>query len=196
MQLSIKDSFSRDCDWLTAKIHGMRARWQESGRSAMIGAGSITESGCRESQLPKNSPNMYAGVEGEEKEAEILFKWDSAVEVKRTAELWGCMCVLWSVPTQGYRGLWAKREREGRRGNSSRMCTVTAVWITNTWRAEPREDSRGQSSLRSRSRRKSDIQIYSHQEESTTHMHTPDPQRTSQKTHRWIVYSRFGCPGF
>lgn len=53
----------------------------------MIGAGSITRSGCCESQLPKNSLNMYARAEEEEREAETQFKRSSVVEGKWPAEL-------------------------------------------------------------------------------------------------------------
>lgn len=54
-------------------------------------------------------------------------------------------CDLWS-------GIWGfvsteRGAREAGRGNSSRMCTVTAVWMTGLWKAQPKGYSRGQSSF-------------------------------------------------
>lgn len=54
-------------------------------------------------------------------------------------------CDLWS-------GIWGfvsteRGAREAGRGNTSRMCTVTAVWMTGLWKAQPKGYSRGQSSF-------------------------------------------------
>lgn len=48
-------------------------------------------------------------------------------------------CVLWSVSRLT---VWGGLERQGR-GNRSRMCTVTAVWITSLWKSTAQRRQQG-----------------------------------------------------
>lgn len=82
-------------------------------------AGSIMESGSCESQLPKNSLNLYATASEGEGCAETHF-WMCSIrgDAKESTLLWGLKLAYW-VCDQAFEGLWAQREGLERQGEET-----------------------------------------------------------------------------
>lgn len=158
------------------------------------------ESGCCESQLPKNSLNLYAIAREGEGCAETQFwMWSIGGDAKESTWLWNLKLVYW-VCDQAFEGIWAQKEGlegVGRR-KSSRMCTVTAVWIKSLCKAQPKGYSRGQSSFGSRGSRAQLISFVSviliHSNQRRQHYKPYHPAETAVILHQTVHFNRANSP--
>ncbi len=123
--------------------HGsqMIGEWEDYSNRA----GSTTESGCCESQFPMNSHNMYATSREGECSAGTHFKCAAVDERHKRQPKHEAQKLAYCDPWPGIWGFvnTGRGAREAGRGNSSRMCTVTAVWISSLWKAQPKRGQQG-----------------------------------------------------